>query len=194
MSSAENHWRSRSVCAKKKNHSAMKPMTSTWYMVTVKKSCVLRWSLLATMVLSVILTSIAGTPTPVLSSSQLSLDGPGWRLATDPKNVGRDQRWFAAPRTEALPTQVPWIIQDAFPGYHGVAWYWREFLAPAHPHADGRYLLRCWAVDYQAEVWVNGLAVGSHEGGETPFLLDVCLLYTSPSPRDRTRSRMPSSA
>ena len=25
-------------------------------------------------------------------------------------------------------------------------------------------------------------------------LLDICLLYTSPSPRDRTRSRMPSSA
>ena len=24
--------------------------------------------------------------------------------------------------------------------------------------------------------------------------IDVCLLYTSPSPRDRTRSRMPSSA
>ena len=28
----------------------------------------------------------------------------------------------------------------------------------------------------------------------TLLLLDVCLLYTSPSPRDRTRSRMPSSA
>ena len=26
------------------------------------------------------------------------------------------------------------------------------------------------------------------------FLLYICLLYTSPSPRDRTRSRMPSSA
>ena len=25
-------------------------------------------------------------------------------------------------------------------------------------------------------------------------MLDACLLYTSPSPRDRTRSRMPSSA
>ena len=25
-------------------------------------------------------------------------------------------------------------------------------------------------------------------------ILDICLLYTSPSPRDRTRSRMPSSA
>ena len=27
-----------------------------------------------------------------------------------------------------------------------------------------------------------------------PMLLGNCLLYTSPSPRDRTRSRMPSSA
>ena len=26
------------------------------------------------------------------------------------------------------------------------------------------------------------------------FLVKTCLLYTSPSPRDRTRSRMPSSA
>ena len=29
---------------------------------------------------------------------------------------------------------------------------------------------------------------------ETPNLNQICLLYTSPSPRDRTRSRMPSSA
>ena len=28
----------------------------------------------------------------------------------------------------------------------------------------------------------------------TSFLDEICLLYTSPSPRDRTRSRMPSSA
>ena len=30
--------------------------------------------------------------------------------------------------------------------------------------------------------------------GEDLLLLHRCLLYTSPSPRDRTRSRMPSSA
>ena len=30
--------------------------------------------------------------------------------------------------------------------------------------------------------------------GEVAVLLVCCLLYTSPSPRDRTRSRMPSSA
>ena len=33
----------------------------------------------------------------------------------------------------------------------------------------------------------------SGEEGKHP-LVGVCLLYTSPSPRDRTRSRMPSSA
>ena len=32
------------------------------------------------------------------------------------------------------------------------------------------------------------------EAAETAELADGCLLYTSPSPRDRTRSRMPSSA
>ena len=36
------------------------------------------------------------------------------------------------------------------------------------------------------DIWVHGLKVCPD--------LDTCLLYTSPSPRDRTRSRMPSSA
>jgi hypothetical protein len=36
-----------------------------------------------------------------------------------------------------------------------------------------RYLLRFWAVDYMADVWLNDVYVGGHEGGETPFVLDV---------------------
>lgn len=102
-----------------------------------------------------------------------SLDGAGWLLATDPRNVGREQRWWEAPRPDAKPAKVPWIIQDTFPGYHGVAWYWRDFAAPANPHRDGRDLLRFWAVDYTADVWLNDVAVGTHEGGESPFTLDV---------------------
>ena len=44
------------------------------------------------------------------------------------------------------------------------------------------------------ENWVRELTrdTGSAESSVTMF--DLCLLYTSPSPRDRTRSRMPSSA
>ena len=36
---------------------------------------------------------------------------------------------------------------------------------------------------------------GSHDGSEFgPLTYKACLLYTSPSPRDRQKSRMPSSA
>ena len=41
------------------------------------------------------------------------------------------------------------------------------------------------------------LAIKAFAPGRLPFPVmhvDTCLLYTSPSPRDRTRSRMPSSA
>jgi len=103
----------------------------------------------------------------------VSLDGGGWLLAADPKNVGRRDDWHRAARPAAKPTRVPWIIQDAFPGYHGVAWYWRSFTPGGNPHVGGRWLLRFWAVDYKADVWLNGTLVGAHEGGETPFVLDV---------------------
>ena len=48
----------------------------------------------------------------------------------------------------------------------------------------------------EAAVIAAGLADAL--SGDGPFTVfaptDACLLYTSPSPRDRTRSRMPSSA
>ena len=48
----------------------------------------------------------------------------------------------------------------------------------------------------------HGQLVGEFPRRDVPVVLDgevrahalICLLYTSPSPRDRTRSRMPSSA
>lgn len=109
----------------------------------------------------------------VPASSVRSLDGDGWHIATDPSNKGREAKWFVVRQADPRPTRVPWIIQDAFPGYHGIAWYWREFTPPPNPHPEGRYLLRFWAVDYLAEIWLNGKSVGGHEGGETPFEIDV---------------------
>ena len=37
-------------------------------------------------------------------------------------------------------------------------------------------------------------SIGDHQEADIARLAKTCLLYTSPSPRDRTRSRMPSSA
>jgi len=122
---------------------------------------------------AMVLTSLPVSQAEPQSASVLqNLDGH-WLLATDPSNQGCEQEWFRQPRQEALSTTVPWIIQDAFPGYHGVAWYWRSFHIPQNPHPEGRSLIRFWAVDYKADVWVNGIAVGGHEGGETPFVLDI---------------------
>ena len=45
------------------------------------------------------------------------------------------------------------------------------------------------------QIMVESTYGDSHPGsGHLNLLVEDCLLYTSPSPRDRTRSRMPSSA
>ncbi len=97
----------------------------------------------------------------------------GWSISTDPKNVGRTQEWFRAPHPEAKATRVPSIIQETYPGYHGVVWYWLDFETKQNPCPGGRYLIRFNAVDYLAHVWLNGIYLGTHEGGETPFTLDA---------------------
>ena len=51
---------------------------------------------------------------------------------------------------------------------------------------QGYYDLGCYGAGEIKTPWIDAMA---KEG--TRF---TCLLYTSPSPRDRTRSRMPSSA
>jgi len=106
-------------------------------------------------------------------STSLSLDGSQWQLAIDPLNIGRAESWWDAPRADAKAVRVPWIIQDAFPEYHGVAWYWRDFDAPTFAPNQTRALLRFEAVDYLCQVWLNGVLLGEHEGGEGPFTLDA---------------------
>ena len=54
-----------------------------------------------------------------------------------------------------------------------IGWYRRHFAVPKDfPTADHVWL-RFGAVDWQAEVWVNGRKVAGHEGGYTPFDADI---------------------
>lgn len=55
--------------------------------------------------------------------------------------------------------------------YRGLVWYQRRF--DAAPAAGERQFLRFGAVDYRAEVWLNGHYLGRHEGGFTPFAFEV---------------------
>ncbi|WP_158748772.1 glycoside hydrolase family 2 protein [Acidobacterium sp. S8] len=97
----------------------------------------------------------------------------GWSISIDPDNVGRNNAWFQQAQPSAKEVPIPSTIQQAYPRYHGLAWYWLEFKPQRNPWTRGRYLLRFHAVDYLADVWLNGKHVGTHEGGETPFVFDV---------------------
>lgn len=55
--------------------------------------------------------------------------------------------------------------------YDGLIWFQRRFDAPAAP--GQRSFLRFEAVNYRAVVYLNGREVGRHEGGFTPFVLEV---------------------
>ena len=52
-------------------------------------------------------------------------------------------------------------------GFHSVCWYARSFEVPGALRGS-RTLLHFGAVDYRAEVWLNGVRLGDHEGGYDP--------------------------
>ena len=51
-------------------------------------------------------------------------------------------------------------------------WYQRSFEVPSSWKGK-RILLHFGAVDWKADIWVNGIKVGAHTGGYTPFSFDV---------------------
>ena len=72
---------------------------------------------------------------------------------------------------------VPFPVESALSGVKRPLdpgqrlWYRRTFRAP--DLKGGRLLLHFGAVDWRAEVFVNGTRVGDHEGGYDPFDFDI---------------------
>ena len=67
-------------------------------------------------------------------------------------------------------TQLSGVEQAPGPGER--AWYARSFTLP-EGFFKSRLLLNFGAVDQVCQVYVNGHRVGGHEGGYTPFTLDI---------------------
>ncbi|HKA01793.1 MAG TPA: glycoside hydrolase family 2 TIM barrel-domain containing protein [Candidatus Solibacter sp.] len=88
-----------------------------------------------------------------------------------------------APKDAPAPTQfegkilVPYPIESALSGVKRPVtpeqrlWYRRTFTTNLARGA--RLLLHFGAVDWRAEVWVNGKSMGKHEGGYDPFTFDI---------------------
>ena len=101
----------------------------------------------------------------------VSLDG-NWTVVFDEKNVGRHRKYFER-LPAGQPLAVPGVWELVRPGYDGVGWYATTFEAEARWLLSRAVRLRFGAVNYYCDVFVNGRKVGSHEGGYTPFELDV---------------------
>ena len=73
---------------------------------------------------------------------------------------------------------VPFCIESSLSGVQKevgadqALWYQREFSVPKGWKGQ-RVLLHFGAVDWMTDVWVNGVKVGSHTGGYTPFTFDI---------------------
>lgn len=117
-------------------------------------------------------------PRPQLVRAQWeSLDGT-WSFLEDSNSstidlryVREDELWASAETIQVpYPPEAPasGIGRDVTP----VVWY-RRTLPNIEVVPDRRTILHFEAVDYQADVWLNGHYLGGHEGGQTRFSFDI---------------------
>ncbi len=130
-------------------------------------------------------TLVAQVPRPEFPQPQwersdwLSLNGQ-WQFRFDAEDEGLRAGWFREAQNWQQTITVPYAWESKLSGigvteFRERAWYQKRFDIPA-PWLQKRVLLRFGAVDYRAQVWVNGSLAGSHEGGQVPFALDVTRL------------------
>jgi len=114
-----------------------------------------------------------GYPRPLLRRQRwVSLNG-SWEFAIDRERAWSrpaDVAWTQRIRVPFAPEAPASGVGDT--GYLPACWYRRHCVLP--PVTEGeRWILHCGAVDFHATVWINGVCAGEHEGGYTPFSIDI---------------------
>ena len=119
------------------------------------------------------------------SRKTISLDGE-WKVILDPAGAGDWKKiWeekkplkktdFVEYSFEGGPTlRVPGDFNTQMPELtyeEGTVWYKKTFEYSLRP--GNRLFLYFGAVNYMADVYLNGEKLGSHEGGFTPFQFEL---------------------
>lgn len=112
--------------------------------------------------------------TPTRESKRL--DGL-WDFVVDTQGIGRTAGWWRGPLVDATKMAVPSSFNDIAvdPAVHdhvGDVWYQRHVFVP-RGWTGQRVLLRFDAATHRAVAWVDDVCVGEHEGGYTPFEVDI---------------------
>ncbi len=110
-------------------------------------------------------------PRPIMERSEWQNLNGLWEYAIQP--AGKQK-----PASFDGQILVPFAIESSLSGVqksvgtNNELWYQRQFTVPAK-WKNNKILLHFGAVDWKADVWVNGVKVGQHVGGYTPFSFDI---------------------
>ena len=99
-----------------------------------------------------------------------------WQFEFDDANVGLKQGWWKGKKLSSE-INVPYVFECAESGIndktpHKYVWYARDLNVPKEWKGK-RVFLNFGAVDYIAEVYVNGVLVKTHCGGNTAFSAEI---------------------
>jgi beta-glucuronidase len=131
----------------------------------------------------------AADPVPLISNvsnrTTISLDG-AWQAIIDPYETGLNARFYlnAKPKDKRELLEYDFDKSDVLnvPGdwnsqkkelffYEGPVWYKKSFSYHRRDHT--RVFVYFGAANYFSRVYLNGQALGEHEGGFTPFNFEV---------------------
>ena len=110
-------------------------------------------------------------PAPQMERGQFTLLDGEWDFAEDERFSGEKEGWFrgfCAKRKIIVPFSCESEINGCrSEGKKRSIWYQRKIQMEKIPQK--RALLQFEGVDYFAQVWLNGVYIGRHEGGYTAF-------------------------
>ena len=107
-----------------------------------------------------------------ICSDRIPLNGE-WQFRIDESRAGAAQEWPSKipPGTQTVVVPHTWNI-GKHADYEGTAWYFRSF--PAPPRIENKHVeLQFDATFYRSRVWLNGVELGTHEGGHTAYWFDI---------------------
>lgn len=111
----------------------------------------------------------------MVRSAWMNLNGE-WQFEVDTGKSGRG-RWLYQAEAFKERITVPFCPESKLSGIENKdfmpsVWYRREIIIP-EDWMGNRILLHFGAVDYDTEVWINGVSVGKHRGGYSSFCFDI---------------------
>lgn len=112
-------------------------------------------------------------PQQNLFRNKLDLSG-FWDFQIDPDQIGEQEGWqngLVEPRPIAVPASWNEQYEDIY-NYLGLAWYIKSTYIP-NAWQGQRVFLRVGSACYFSTLYLNGVKIGSHEGGHLPFAFEI---------------------